>query len=419
MSSGAYFPCREPVAPWTGRRVALGVCGGVSAYKVVQVARDLTLLGAAVDVVLTEAARRFVTPLAFEGVTGRRPVLDPFSARGAALHVELAGRADCVCIAPATADFIARAAAGRASDLPSTILLATRAPVLFVPAMNERMWAHPQTQTNIAHLEEVLRYHRVGPREGEQAVGEGRGRGRMAEPREIVEEVGRALSQGRSSLEGKRVLVTAGPTREPLDPVRYVGNRSSGRMGYALAAAAWCRGAEVTLVTGPTELIPPHGAEVVQVETAVEMRDAALDLAADSDVAIFAAAVADYRPASPSEVKIKRHDAGDRLPVDMVANPDVATEALGVVDPECVSVGFALETSSRLVESAREKMAAKGFDIVVANRAGEDGSGFEAATNRVVVVTGEDESHEELPLMHKAVVAGTVLDLVEEKLESR
>lgn len=419
MSSGAYFPPREPVAPWKGRRVVLGVCGGVSAYKVVQVARDLTLLGAAVDVVLTEAARHFVTPLAFEGVTGRRPVADPFSTRGAALHVDLARRADCVCIAPATADFIARAAAGRASDLPSAILLATAAPTLFVPAMNGRMFAHPQTQLNVAHLEEALGYRRVGPCEGELAVGEGWGGGRMAEPREIVEEVGRALSKERSPLDGKRVLVTAGPTREPLDPVRYLGNRSSGRMGYALAAAAWCRGAEVTLVTGPTELVPPHGADVVRVETAVEMRDAALDRAAEADVAVFAAAVADYRPASQSEVKIKRNEAGDQLPVDLAVNPDVAGEALGVVGPECVSVGFALETSSRLVECAREKMAAKGFDIVVANPACVEGAGFEAATNRVVVVTGEDELHEELPLMHKAVVAGVILDLVEEKLESR
>ena len=396
--------------------MVLGVCGGVSAYKVVQVARDLTLLGAAVEVVLTEAARQFVTPLAFEGVTGRRPVTNPFSADGVALHVELARRADCVCIAPATADFIARAAGGRASDLPSAILLATGAPVLFVPAMNRRMFAHPQTQANVAHLEEALQYRRVGPGAGQLAVGEGRGRGRMAEPREIVEEVGRALGR-ESALGGKRVLVTAGPTREPLDPVRYVGNRSSGRMGYALAAAAWCRGAEVTLVTGPTELAPPHGATVVRVETALEMREAVLAQAVEADMAVFAAAVSDYRPASPSDGKIKRQEAGDELAVDLVANPDVAAEALGVVGPGCVSVGFALETS-RLVKRAREKMAARGFDLIVANRAGEDGAGFEVVTNRVVVVT-DDESHEEFPLMHKAVVAGSILALVEEKFRGR
>lgn len=413
MSLGGCFPPREPAYPWKGRRVVLGVCGGVSAYKVVQVARDLTLLGARVDVALTEAARRFVTPLAFEGVTGRRPVEDWFSARGTALHLELAGRAHCVCVAPATADFMARAASGAASDLPTAILLAARAPVLFVPAMNWRMFAHPQTQANASRMEEVLGYRRVGPRTGELAVGEMQGTGRMAEPREIVEEVGRALGGG--FFPGKRVLVTAGPTREAIDPVRYVGNRSSGRMGYALAAAAWCRGAEVTLVTGPTELEPPHGADVVRVETAVEMRDATLARAAEADVAIFAAAVSDYRPASPSEEKIKRGKAGPKIAIDLLENPDVAAEAVRVLKPGCVSVGFALETS-RVVERAREKMVAKGFDMVVANRADEDGAGFESLTNRVVVLNG-GEMPEELPRDHKGVVAGAILDLVQEKIE--
>lgn len=415
MWSGGYFPPREPQFPWEGQRVALGVCGGVSAYKVVQVARDLTLLGAVVDVVLTESARRFVTPLAFEGVTGRPPVTDPFSARGAALHVELARSAHCVCVAPATADFIARAAAGAASDLPTAVLLATQAPVLFAPAMNARMFAHPQTRINTAHLEDALGYRRIGPRAGELAVGEGSGRGRMAEPREIVEEIGRAL--GGRFFAGKRVLVTAGPTREPLDAVRYLGNRSSGRMGYALAAAAWCRGADVTLVTGPTELTPPHGAEVVRVETAVEMRDATLAQAAEADVAIFAAAVADYRPASPAAGKIAREEVGSATAVDLLENPHVAAEAVRVLKPECVSVGFALETS-RVTERARGKMAAKGFDMIVANRADEDGAGFEALTNRVVVLTG-DEPPVELPRDHKGVVAGAILELVREKIENR
>ena len=413
---GSVYPVREPCRPWKDRRVVLGVCGGVSAYKVVQVARDLTLYGAVVDVVLTEAARNFVTSLAFEGVTGRRPVSDPFSSRGAAVHVRLAREADCVCVAPATADFLARAAAGMAGDLPSAVLLAADAPVVLAPAMNSRMFAHPQTQANVAHLTGTLGYRAMGPAEGPLGVGEGEGTGRMAEPRSIVEAVGRALSQG-SALQGKQVLVTAGPTREPVDPVRYVGARSSGRMGYAVVAAARRRGADATLVAGPCEIAPPDGVEVVAVETAEEMRDAVLDRVGGADLAVYAAAVSDYRPASPAADKIKRESTGKELDLRLVANPDIAAQAVPLAKPGALSVGFALETSN-LVERARRKMTEKGFDLIVANLAGREGSGFGSAANEAVVLS-RGGPRVELELMSKAALADEVLNLAEEAMIRR
>ncbi|HSR42405.1 MAG TPA: bifunctional phosphopantothenoylcysteine decarboxylase/phosphopantothenate--cysteine ligase CoaBC, partial [Longimicrobiales bacterium] len=291
-----------PRRPWQGARVVLGVTGGIAAYKSVQLARDLTRCGAAVDVVLTDSATRFVRPLTFEGVTGR-PVhtdlwSDPSASEGAALHIRLGLDADVVCVAPATADLVARAARGRASDLLGTVLLVTRAPVLLCPAMNDRMYGHPQVQANLAHLRDALGYRTVGPDVGPLAAGEGEGPGRMTEPEEILEHVGRAL-EPENALTGRTVLVTAGPTREPLDPVRYLGNRSSGLMGDALARGAWRRGAGVVLVSGPTSLAPPPGVELLRVETAREMEREVRRRLPDADVAIFAAAVADFRPAEP------------------------------------------------------------------------------------------------------------------------
>ena len=403
----------SPSDPWSGKRVVLGVCGGIAAYKAVQVARDLTLLGATVDVVLSEAARQFVAPLSFEGVTGRGPLIDLFAVGGAALHVTLGRDADCVCIAPATADFIARAASGRASDLLSTVLVATDRPVVVAPAMNKRMFAHPRTVANLAHLTDTLKYHRVGPDTGRLAAGEESGPGRMSEPGAIVDAVGRALGAG-GPLRGAKVLVTAGPTREPVDAVRYVSNRSSGKMGYALARAAWLRGAEVTLVTGPVAVAAPYGVKVRAVETAMEMRDAVLAEVGEADVAIHAAAVADYRPGSASADKIKRGVAGKELTVRMVANPDIAAESASLMKAGSVSAGFALETVD-LVARAADKLAAKGFDLIVANRAGEAGSGFDTDTNRVTIL-GRDKPPRELPLMSKFAVAGEIMELIEDRL---
>ena len=412
-SGGPAQDAREPYAPWAGSRIVLGVCGGIAAYKSVQLARDLTLLGATVDVVLTGAARNFLSPLSFEGVTGRGALVDLFSVGGAALHVTLGREADCVCVAPATADFIARAASGRASDLLTTVVVASGAPVVVAPAMNDAMFAHPRTRANLATLQRRPGYHRVGPATGLLAAGEGSGPGRMADTGDIVDGVGRALGPG-GALTGAKVVVTGGPTREPLDAVRYLGNRSSGKTGVALARAAWLRGAEVTLVTGPAALPAPYGVEVVLVETACRMRDAVLAVIDDADAAIFAAAVADYRPRTASRGKVKRAEIGDRWEVALEANPDIAAEAVARMKTGSVSVGFALEVSD-LVARAEEKLAAKGFDMIVGNLAGEEGAGFEADTNRVTILERGMQARE-LPRMKKFAVACEILDLVEARL---
>ncbi len=322
-------------------------------------------------------------------------------------------------MAPATADLIARAAQGRADDLLTTTLLATRAPVLICPAMNDRMYAHPQTQANLGHLEEALSYRIAGPGTGPLAAGEesdeGSGPGRMLEPHEIIEEIGRALSDA-SPLRGKKVLVTAGSTREALDPVRFIGNRSSGRMGFALAAAARRRGADVTVVAGPVSLPVPYGVEVLDVETAQEMLCCVSEHIAEADVSVFAAAVADYRPADPSEEKLKRADIGSEMTLTLAENPDVARETREMRKAGSVSVGFALETKS-LVENARAKLEPKGFDMIVANEAEEEGAGFEVDTNRVILL-GTNGTTEELPLLSKDEVAEVILDRVSEMVES-
>lgn len=402
-------PVLSPGRPWRGRRIVLGVTGGIAAYKAVQLARDLTRLGAEVDVVLTRGAREFVLPLTFEGVTGRSVHTELFSTDGAATHIKLGAEADVVVVAPATADLLARAAHGRADDLLTTTLLATRAPVLLCPAMNDRMFSHPQTRANLKHVREALGYRIAGPGTGPLAYGEGQGPGRMLEPREIVEHVGRALGEEEAFL-GARVLVTAGPTREALDPVRYVGNRSSGRMGYALARAAWRRGADVVLVTGPTSLDDPPGVEVVRVETAREMLGAVEARIGDADVSVFAAAVADYRPADEAEGKIKREKTGETLEIALARNPDVAGETAGGRKEGAVAVGFALETDD-LVANATRKLEAKDFDLLVANDVSEEGAGFDVETNRVTLLARHAEP-EALPLLSKDAVAEEILDRV-------
>ncbi len=404
-----------PRRPWAGRHVVLGVTGGIAAYKSVQLARDLTLLGAAVDVVMTEAAQRFVTPLSFQGVTGRKPLSDLFDYDGAALHIRLGREADVVCVAPATADFLARAAHGRANDLLCTTLLATRAPVVVCPAMNDRMFSHPQVQANLQHLRDRLGYHVAGPASGPLAVGEGEGPGRMLEPWQIEEHVGRALGR-EAAFEGRFVLVTAGPTREPIDPVRYVGNRSSGRMGYALAQAAWRRGARVVLVSGPSALPAPEGPEVVRVETAGQMHDMVAVRLREADVSIFAAAVADFRPDRIHPEKVKRAERPGGLDLKLTANPDVAGDTRSARKAGSVSVGFALETGD-LVAHAREKLEKKGFDLMIANDATAEGAGFDVETNRVTLLTADGEP-EALPLQSKHEVAEAVLDRIAARLES-
>ena len=406
----------SPRPPWDGRRVVLGVTGGIAAYKAVQVARDLTLLGAQVDVILTPTAERFVGGLSFEGVTGRPALTHLFSAEGTALHLRLGRDADAIAVAPATADLLARASQGRADDLLTTTLLAARGPVILCPAMNDRMFAHTQVQRNLAHCRDVLDYRIAGPGTGPLAAGEAEGAGRMLEPDEIVQHVGRALGET-AAFRGRRVLVTSGPTREPVDSVRFVGNRSSGRMGRAFAEAAWRRGAEVTVVSGPVAVGPPVGADVVRVDTAVEMRDAVATHIGSADVVIFAAAVADFRPEGARSGKVKRSVAGSSLDLHMIANPDVAVETRSARKPGSFVVGFALETEG-LVENALLKLEAKGFDLVVSNLAGVAGAGFESETNQVTLV-GPDGAAEALPSMDKDAVADAVLDRVDELLSAR
>lgn len=355
---------------------------------------------------MTAGAGRFVRPLSFEGVTGRPALTDLFSIDGAAQHIRLGYDADVVCVAPTTADFIARAAQGRANDLLSTTLLATRAPVLISPAMNDRMFSHAQTQSNLKHLTEALGYAIVGPASGPLAFGEGEGPGRMLEPGGVVQEIGRALGAD-PAFAGRKVLITAGPTREPMDPVRYLGNRSSGRMGFALAEAAWLRGADVCVVAGPVAVPAPYGAEIVSVETALEMHAAVGERIGESELNIFAAAVADFRPADPFEEKLKRAEVGSELKIGLTANPDIAAETKSLRRDGAVTVGFALETSD-LVENARRKLEHKGFDLIVANDATDPLAGFDVDTN-VATLVWRDGEPEALSAMTKHELSERIL----------
>jgi phosphopantothenoylcysteine decarboxylase / phosphopantothenate---cysteine ligase len=412
-------PVPEPATPggrrpWAGRRVVLGVTGGIAAYKAVQLARDLTRLGAIVDVVMTRTAVEFVGPITFEALTGR-PVHSEIVQLGRALdHIRLAREADVVCVAPATADFLARAAVGRADDLLAAILLATHAPVVVCPAMNDAMWAHPQTARNVAHLAEGLGYRIAGPASGALAYGEGEGPGRLLDPQEILEHVGRAL-EGPNAVADRKVVVTAGPTRESIDPVRTLSNRSSGRMGFALAAAAWRRGAAVTLISGPTAVSPPPQTRVIRVETAAEMADAVGREIEDADALLMAAAVADFRPVDPASTKIKRADGVPRIELEPAA--DILATTRSRRPAGMVAVGFALETGDG-EDEARRKLETKGLDFIVLNRADEAGAGFESETNHVRII-GRDGRLEDVPLDTKTAIAEVILDRVAARLSGR
>ncbi len=395
----------------TPRHVVLGVSGGIACYKSCTLARRLTEAGATVDVVLTAAAAEFVRPVTFEALTGR-PVLTSLWERGHALaHIDLAKHPDLVIVAPATASVLARAAMGMADDLLTTLLLARAdRPVLAAPAMNDAMYANPATTANIATLTK-RGWHFVGPEIGALAEGPSERPGRMSEPEAIFAAAERLLGHGNSSKwSGKRVVVTAGPTREHLDPVRVITNPSSGRMGYALAEAARERGADVVLVTGPTELTPPSGLATTHVETAEEMQHALESLVANADALIMSAAPADYRPKS-REAK-KRPRAAGPLTVELEATPDI----LGSLQRRkgMVVVGFALETGNGLA-NARAKLQNKALDYVILNDATEPGAGFEVTTNRVTIL-GRNGTQVDLPLLPKRDVAERILDVVEEAL---
>ena len=369
-----------------GRRVLLGVTGGIAAYKACTLTRMLRLRGAHVRVVMTRSAERFVGPATFAALSDHRVYSDVFDEPERVLHVELAHDADLIAVVPATANVIAKLAYGIADDLLTSTLLESRAPLVVAPAMHTGMWEHPATRANVDAL--AARGARiVGPVAGSLAAGD-EGAGRMSEPEEILSAIEDVLARGRD-LAGRRIIVTAGPTWEPIDPVRFIGNRSTGKMGFAVAAEAFARGAEITLVVGPGGLAPPDGPEVVRVTTALQMRDAVLGAAVGADAVIMAAAVADFRPEIAAEEKLKKAD-GPPL-VRLVATPDILAE-LGETREDLVLVGFAAET--RDVEPAgREKLRRKHLDLLVANEVGREGTGFGSDTNRAALLAtdGQDE----------------------------
>jgi len=399
--------------PFDGRRVLLGITGGIASYKAAWLAQLLTQSGAEVDVVMTRTATEFVGPVTLEALTGRPVHIDLLGPGRALDHIRLARAAHAVVVAPCTADFLARAVHGQADDLLAACLLATSAPVLLVPAMNDRMWAHPQVGRNVAHARE-LGYRVLEPDEGPLAAGEGSGPGRMPEPETILAHAARVL-EPTGALAGRRVLVTAGPTREPLDPVRYISNHSSGKMGVAIAAAAWRRGADVTLVAGPLQVAPPPGVPVVPVDSTQAMADAVAERLPATDLLVMAAAPADFRAAEVAEQKIKRGDGARSIALAPTADILASTRARR--KPGALIVGFALETTD-VVAHARAKLAAKGLDLVVLNDATEAGAGFGVDTNRVTLI-GSDGALEHLPLLSKHDVADVLLDRVEARLDGR
>lgn len=394
---------------WRGRHVVLGVSGGIACYKSCTLARRLAEAGATVDVVLTASAAEFVGPVTFEALTGRHVLTSLWKPGGALSHVRLGQQADLVIVAPATANVLARMAQGIADDLLTSILLARTAPLLLAPAMNDEMYANPATEANLALL--VARgAHVVGPERGALAEGPSDRPGRMSEPEAILVAAERLLQCARgSALAGRQVLVTAGPTREPLDPVRVVTNRSSGRMGFRLAEAAHARGAEVTLVTGPSALPAPLGVTVVRVETTAEMQAAVAERLPAADVLVMAAAPADYRPASAAGEKRPRGDGA--VQVEFLPTDDILLATRPRRKPGATIVGFALETGDA-VAKGRAKLERKGLDLIVVNDANEPGAGFDVETNHVTLC-GRDGSTTDVALASKREVAERILDAVE------
>ncbi len=401
--------------PLEGRRVLVGVTGGIAAYKAVEVVRRLARLGADVHVLMTAAATRLVGPATFRELSYNPVVTDLFEPHPGIVmtHVTLAREADLLVVCPATADAIGKMAAGLADDAVTTTYLACRAPVLVVPAMNSAMYEHPAVQDNLHHLAQ-RGVHILGPATGPLATGH-EGPGRMVEPETVVEEV-RFLLHRPKDLAGRRVLVTAGPTREPLDPVRFLTNRSSGKMGYALARMARFRGAEVVLVSGPVHLEPPHGVRLIRVETGQQMMAACLEQFEQADAVIMAAAVADYRPSAPAPVKLKKEALGaeGHLSLVLEPTPDILQMLSQRRRPGQVLVGFAAETQE-LEAFARRKLEQKGVDLIVANDVTRPGAGFEADTNAALLL-GADGTREDVPLVPKEALAERILEWVARRL---
>jgi phosphopantothenoylcysteine decarboxylase/phosphopantothenate--cysteine ligase len=396
--------------------VILGVTGGIAAYKSAWLAR-LLVERFEVRVIMTPAARRFITDLTFRALTGAPVLGDMFSPEGGPgiAHIDEAGRASLIVIAPATADTIARLAAGRASDLLGAVVLASRCPVLLAPGMNTVMWESPITRDNVMKLRSTGRFHVVGPEEGRLACG-WEGAGKMSEPEEICRWAAGVL-RGGPTLEGRHVIVTAGPTEEDIDPVRFVSNRSSGRMGYALARAAKIRGAGVTLISGPVSLPPPSGVTTLRVKSASQMLEALISSMKGSDVVFMAAAVADWKPRRPSKEKIGKEKTGSAFALELERTPDILSRCTASRKGRLpLVVGFCLESSrARLLASARAKMKAKRCDLMAANLAGDSLGGEEAA---VTVVDGKGRATS-FAAKPKDEIAHDLLDLAARLLPPR
>lgn len=390
----------------------MGVCGGIAAYKAVELLRLLVKSGAEVHVVMTRSAREFVAPLTFQTLSGHPVHTELFNLiqEQEINHISLADRADLMLIVPATANLVGKVSNGLADDLLTTTIMATKAPVLFVPAMNVNMWTNPIYQENQAKLS-AFGYHFMAPVRGELACG-WEGEGKLPAPEAIFDYAQDLVGCGR--LAGKSVVVTAGPTREELDPVRYLTNFSSGKMGFAIARAARNRGARVVLVSGPVNLIAPQKVEMIPVRSAAEMCETVLAQAHSADVIIKAAAVADYRPVQRSDSKLKKADGTKGL--DLERTPDILSE-LGCQKKEQVLVGFAAETEE-LVANARKKMLAKNLDMIVANDVTQEGAGFDVETN-IVKLLFVDQPVEELPQLSKDDVADVIVERVIQLLSSR
>lgn len=392
------------------RTILLIISGGIAAYKALDLVRRLRERGAGVRAVMTKAAQEFITPLSVGALTGGRVFTELFDREEEhdIGHIRLAREADLIVVVPATADILARMAGGRADDLATAVLLATDKPVLVAPAMNPRMWLHPATQRNIETLRgDGIRF--VGPNRGEMAETDEAGLGRMAEPLEIVDAVSNLLSPGEKPLAGKHIVVTSGPTHEPIDPVRYLANRSSGRQGHSIAAAAAAAGARVTLISGPVAVDHPDGVTVVRVETARDMRDAVM-AALPADVAIMAAAVADWRVASEARGKIKKDGSGTPATLELVENPDIlATIGRHKTARPALVVGFAAETDD-LTKNARKKLSAKGADWILANDVSPESGIMGGEENAVRLVTASGV--EDWPRLAKGAVAQMLIDRI-------
>ena len=390
----------------SGQTIVIGVAGGIAAYKAVEIVSRLKKAGYTVYVIMTKAATEFVTPLTFREISGNPVVADMWEEPKTwnVQHIALASRADLFLLAPATANIIGKIANGIADDMLTTTVMATKAPIILAPAMNTNTYLNPITQQNLNKLAGVG-YHIIEPASGMLACGVD-GPGRLPEPADIVKKV-QSLLQGNRDLAGKRILVTAAGTREPIDPVRYIGNHSSGKMGYALAEAAAARGAEVILVSGPSSLASPAGITVKRVETAAQMREAVLAEFDTVNVVIKAAAVADYRPETAADQKIKK--TGNTLTLSMVKNPDILRE-LGERKKHQLLIGFAAETQE-LLSHAQEKLIKKNLDMIVANDVTLPGAGFNTDTN-IVRVIHKNGQIEELPQLTKRQVAEILIDRI-------